>query len=291
MGITEGADFVALSFVREAKDVDDVRTFIKEKNSSMRIIAKIETQQAVHALSSIIAASDGIMVARGDLGAEIPFERIPAIQDRIVQECRAAGKPVIVATHMLESMIQQPMPTRAEVTDVAHAATSRADATMLSGETATGKFPMLALDTMNRILSETENHLPPPPAREVHCTLDEREARAEAAVTMSLALHAKAILVFTRTGMSAQLVSKFRPIVPILACTEEKTVQRWLQVCYGVAPFHIDFSENPETTILSAFHLLQREQQLRRGDRVILVSDALAHEGTHVGSVQVRSIA
>lgn len=156
LGCKLEVDFVAISFVRFAQDVHEVREFIQKKGKHIGIIAKIENATAVENLAEILEASDGLMVARGDLGAEIPFEKVPAVQDDIVARCRAASKPVIVATHMLESMIHNPLPTRAEVTDVAHAAASGSDCTMLSGETASGLFPFRALDTMHRVLVETE---------------------------------------------------------------------------------------------------------------------------------------
>src|SRR5262249_22747277 len=152
-------------------------------------------RQAVADIDRIIDASDGIMVARGDLGAEMPFEQIPAVQDMMVAKCRAKAKPVIVATHMLESMIENPMPTRAEVTDIAHAATTRADATMLSGETAAGQHPIASVQAMQRILQETESHLPKTMVTDDTCPFGERSALADAAVSMAVAVDASAILV------------------------------------------------------------------------------------------------
>jgi pyruvate kinase len=284
-GAEQGMDFVALSFIRTAEEVAEVQAFLKSKGSPMRVIAKIETQQAVEHIEAIIRQSDGIMVARGDLGAEIPFERIPAIQNRIVDRCRELGKPVIVATHMLESMIEHSLPTRAEVTDVAHAAMTRSDTTMLSGETAGGKHPIVALEAMDRILKETEAHLSPM----IHtmCTLSELEGRAEAAASMAQSLHVPAIVVLTRSGRTAEAVSRFRPQVPVLAVTDDVVVQRQLQLFYGVVPLRCEFSNDPETTITAALRMLIDKRFLRAGEKIILLTDTKAADGL-VRTIQVR---
>lgn len=291
LGCQLGADFVALSFIRSAKDVRDVRDFLSKKNAHMHIIAKIETKQAVEDLHNIIDASDGVMVARGDLGAEIPFELIPAIQDDIVLRCRTQGKRVIVATHMLESMIKNPMPTRAEVTDVAHAAVTRTDTTMLSGETASGAHPFEALEAMDRILIETERHLQPLHDCGTPSTDDTRQARAIAAVNMANSLKTPAIVVLTQSGKSAHAISSFRPLVPILAFTASPVVRRRLQMDYGVAPFLLSLDESdPENTVQSAIMLGKERGLLRSGDRIVLVTDSKVKDGV-VSSVQVRLVA
>lgn len=289
LGIEEGVDIVALSFVRSAGAVREVKTFLRENSSQMLVVAKIETQKAVESIDDIVDAADGIMVARGDLGAEIPFERVPAIQDTIVRSCREAGKPVIVATHMLESMIEHPIPTRAEVTDVAHAAMSRTDCTMLSAETAMGRHPILALQAMDRILRETESHLPVTiPGQDGHA-VNEQAARAEAAVTMAVAMRAAAIIVLTKTSRSAQLVSQYRPPVPVVALTDTAEVQRQMQLLYGVIPLTIAFSENPETTVVTALKTVSDRRLLESGQQVVLVSDTKTNVGA-VPAVQARMI-
>jgi pyruvate kinase len=286
-GVEQQMDFLALSFIRTAEEVAEVQAFLQQKGSAMRVITKIETHQSVENIEAIIRQSDGIMVARGDLGAEIPFERIPAIQDRIVDRCRELGKPVIVATHMLESMIHHSLPTRAEATDVAHAAMTRADSTMLSGETASGKHPLQAFDAMDRILRETEAHLSPM-SRPV-CTLSEVEGRAEAAVALAQSLHAPAIVVLTHSGKTAEAVSRFRPQLPILAVTDNAILQRQLQLPYGVTPFFCDFTADPEATVTRALSLLVEHRQLRSGDKVVLLSDVRTADGT-VRTIQVRMV-
>lgn len=289
MGCREGADFVALSFIRNAEEIEEVRQFIRKKRGTMGIITKIETRQAVADIDRIIAASDGIMVARGDLGAEMPFQRIPAIQDDIVMRCRKAGKPVIVATHMLESMIKNPLPTRAEVTDVAHAAVTRADTTMLSGETASGKFPFKALQVMAEVLVETEKGLGGASSllNLDAVSEDMHQARAAAAVTMAQTLGASAIVVLTRSGRTAQAISGYRSNIPIIACTEDPSVQRKLQMQFGVYPLLVPFSKDPEATVQSAFDKAKKSRILRKKDRVVLVSDVKVHKDV-LATVQAR---
>jgi pyruvate kinase len=276
MGCKEGADYVALSFIRNAKEVKEVRDFIKRKRGTMGIITKVETRQSVENIDEIIDASDGIMVARGDLGAELPFQRIPAIQDDIVMRCRRAGKPVIVATHMLESMIQNPLPTRAEVTDVAHAAVTRADTTMLSGETAGGKFPFRALQVMSDVLTETEAGIDWTPylygAQRI--ASEEHEAQAAAAVTMAESLNAKAIVVLTKTGATAKAISTYRPSIPVIACTADRALMRKLQLYFGIKPLLLPSSAaNGLATAEMAFDAVLHSKLLRKNDRIVLVLD------------------
>lgn len=284
--VEEEVDFLALSFVRTADDVNKVRGFIKEKGGSIQIIPKIETRQAVENISEIIEVSDGIMIARGDLGTDLPFEELPPLQDEIVIQCRDRGVPVIVATHMLESMIEHPMPTRAEVTDVAHAVMTGADATMLSGETAAGNFPLKAIEAMSRIQNYTENHLSRFPRNYEMPVHNEREARAEAAVTLSESAEASLIFVFTRTGKTAKEVSKFHPKKPIIAFTDSSSIQRTLKLCYGIHPYVIPFTD-PESTVTEAFKTAIKYELVKEGDDVVLLSDIEAKDAT-VSSVQVR---
>ena len=288
-GIEERMDMAALSFIRTAEEVQTVRKYLQERGSTMRLISKIETRHAVDNIDTIIAASDGIMVARGDLGVEIPFERVPAIQDMIVQKCIRAGKPVIVATHMLESMIEHPIPTRAEVTDIAHAVTTRADATMLSGETAKGEHPVEAVRAMARIQEETESHMQQQWPFHLACPLGERHALAEAAVRMAFSLRAAAILVLTRTGKTAQTISTLRPMLPIIALTESADVERALHLSYGVFPHIIAFDRDPEETVKRALDLVREQHLVSHAQNVVIVTDAKTHTGT-VRTVQVRTV-
>jgi len=270
--IKEKADFLALSFVHSAEDITRVRNYLHKHKSTTGLIAKIETRQALSHLAEIITATDAVMIARGDLGAEIPFENLPAIQDEIVQRCNNAGKPVIVATHMLESMKEHPIPTRAEMMDVAHAATTFADATMLSGETASGAHPSEALEAMNRLLLAAEKHLRisrRPPLLDIR---EEYDVRAKSAVELAHDIHAQVIIVFTRSGATASQLSRFRPSVPIIACTNDSMVQRKLTLLYGVEPLRIAFSD-AETTIRRGMAAAQASGFASKGQSVILVSD------------------
>ncbi|MDP7454612.1 MAG: pyruvate kinase [Candidatus Peribacteraceae bacterium] len=286
--IKEGADFLALSFIRNADEVRLVRKFLQDKKSNIRIITKVETHQAVEHISEIIEVSDAIMVARGDLGTNLPFEEIPTIQDKIVTLCRDKGIPVIVATDMLESMTEHPMPTRAEVTDVAHAAMTGADATMLSGETAVGQFPFKAIEAMSKVLIATEKHKSRFPSLRMPVHND-REARAEAASTLSDSANADAILVFTRTGRTAQEVCSFRPMVPIIAATENLETKRKLTLCYGVHPIKIEFGSTPEDTIIEGIRAAKELELIKEGQSVVLLSDTEAKDAA-VQSVQVRTV-
>ncbi len=288
MAIQEEADYLALSFIRTADEVEEVRTAIRQKGGRVRIITKVETRQAVDNIDAIIAASDAVMVARGDLGVEIPFERVPAVQDRIVSKCRQAGKPVIVATHMLESMIHSPMPTRAEVTDIAHAVTSRADCTMLSGETAAGAFPCEAVRAMAHVQMETEAQLPVP---QVHlplsCPVGDRQALAESAVRMASSLRAPAILVITGSGATAQAISTLRPGIPIFALTESHDVQRALQLVYGVIPLIISYDSDPEITLQRALEAVDRTGRVADDLPIVAITDTKTIGGT-ARTVQIR---
>lgn len=290
LGVKMGVDFVALSFIRRASEIEEVRKFLTDRKSPMGIIAKIETKLAVENIEAIIAASDGIMVARGDLGAEIPFELVPAVQDNIVKRCWLSGKPVIVATQMLESMIKNPMPTRAEVTDVAHAATTLTDATMLSGETAKGDHPQKAVDAMSRILTETERHLPCVPIDSITCAMSNVEARSKAAALMAETVGASAIIVLTKSGLTARQVSKFRPNIPIIAYTPSPVVRGELLLRYGVIPSVLPFNERePEETVVSAMDKAKESKYIDVGQKVIIVSDTKTG-GSTVATVQVRTV-
>lgn len=285
VGVEEQVDMVALSFIRTADEIREVRAFTQTEKSNMLLIAKIETQQAVDNIEEIVEASDGIMVARGDLGAELPYERIPAIQDHIVQMCRKAGKPVIVATHMLESMIQHPMPTRAEVTDVAHAAVTRADATMLSAETAVGKHPAVAVRAMSRILQETESTSQ---AAAIEPTDSEPIARAKAAIALGASLDAGAIVVLTEQGNTTKALSQLRPTRPVIAITEDLRLARQLQLYYGIYPLIVEGNLSDEQKIAVATEALANLENTD-SKTIVLVSNLHIEQKT-VRTVQVREV-
>lgn len=295
-GVDQGVDFYATSFVRTGKDILKLRKFLVSQNSDAHIIAKIETPEAVGNINEICDAADGIMVARGDLGAEVPFEDVPKIQDELVAKCRARGKPVIVATHMLESMILSPMPTRAEVTDIAYAAKSQADSTMLSGETTTGLYPFKSVQAMIRVLERNEMQ----PSTFSHCFESDvptdqvdvdvpRREQALAASVLATKLHVDALLVISKHGRTARAVSNCRPFVPIYAFSDSAMVTRQLMLSWGVVPHCVPFSKNPETTVDTAIATVLQKKMLKRGSKVVVVSD-MRSSGIPVMSIQLRTI-
>ncbi len=290
-GVQEQMDYVALSFVRNAADVKEVRDFLKKKKCDMQIISKIENRQSVENIGEIIDASDGIMVARGDLGSELPFQKIPAIQDMIVRMCRASGKHVIVATQMLESMIKNPMPTRAEVTDVAHAALTGTDATMLSGESAAGKYPFASVAAMSTILEETESRMHGGGCNCCECgsAHDDSAVRAEAAVTMARSSDAGAIVVLCNSGKTAELMSGYRPDVPVYAFSDSPALRRRLQIRFGVTPVEITMESDGELNIERALTTLQKKGLAKKGDRIVVVARTQVRSGPLV-TVHLRQL-
>lgn len=238
--LQRGVDIIALSFVRDAQDITRVHEIMAEEDRKIPVIAKIEKPQAVDALHEIIDAFDGIMVARGDLGVELPLEAVPIVQKRAIELARRWAKPVIVATQVLESMIDNPRPTRAEASDCANAVLDGADAVMLSGETSVGKYPIKTLETMSNIILATETQgmdRMPPLGTEPRTR---GGAITRAAVTIARQLDVNYICTFTQTGDSARRLSRLRPERPILAFTPEKSVQAWLQLLWGVQPIRVD---------------------------------------------------
>lgn len=292
-GVQQKMDLVALSFVRSAKDVEEVRAFLKKKGSDMKIMSKIENRPALKNIGEIIDASDSIMIARGDLGSEIPFEHIPAAQDMMVRMCRAVNKPVIVATQMLESMIKNPMPTRAEVTDVAHAALTGTDMTMLSGETAAGKYPFLAVEAMSRILTETESRMGAGDAcGSCDCghAHEDNAIRAEAAVTMARSGGAKAIVVICNTGKTVEIMSNHRPNVPIYAFSDKAPLRRALQLRFGVMPVAIDMKKDAEANIAQALATLRAQSRAKKGDKVVVLAKTFTSGKEALVTVHLRTV-
>ncbi len=281
-------DFIALSFVRSAKDVIEARRIVEDSNANVRLISKIENQEGVDNFTEILEASDGVMVARGDLGVEVDFRELPVIQRRIVRECVIAGKPVIVATHLLESMIENPMPTRAEVSDVANAVYEGADAIMLSGETAAGRFPERCVEVLDRIARRIEKE----PTMEFHLERQPEDPRAElvrSAVRLADELRSPGIVVFTRRGSLARLVASFRPEHAIVyAFTNMSNVRRKLWLRRSVVPFVMDLSNDPEKSIRNAFDRLRKRNRCLPGDPIVVMSDVRAGDQTFT-SIQVRT--
>lgn len=281
-------DYVALSFCREASDIDVLRKVLREQSSSARIVAKIEDQLAIKNIDSIIAKTDIIMIARGDLGIECPMEDLPIIQRRIVKRCLRQGKPVITATHMLESMIVNPVPTRAEVTDVANAVYEQSDAIMLSGETTTGKYPVACVKVLDRVARRIEASGGAGFASEALLEGD-REKTVRSAVVLANSLPDAKILVFTRRGTMADFASNMRPDAPIYACSPTYEVCRKLTLNWGTTPVHLPFDPNPNRTIAAAQDYLLARGLAKTGDHLVIISDIVVLED-RFASIQLRVV-
>jgi pyruvate kinase len=290
LGLELGVDFIALSFVREARDLLQLRQLFGETGHQPLVIAKIEDQEALQNLEAIVREADAVMVARGDLGIEIPYEELPIVQRRIVKTCLQFDRPVIVATHMLESMIGSPMPTRAEVTDVANAVFEQADAIMLSGETTVGKYPLQCIEVFDRISRRIERSGGANFAEKALMNTP-RQKMVKSAVVMANELKAEAILVFTRHGHMARHTGWLRPrYSPIHAACPNEQVARGLTLSWGVTPFVVAFDMiNPENTIDSALRTLRQEGKVRPGNTVVVIGSILVGEQI-VDAVQMREV-
>lgn len=276
-------DFVAMSFVRDAAHVRDLRRLLTARQSTAQIVAKIEDQSAVENIDEIIMAADAIMVARGDLGVEVPIEELPIIQRRIVAKCVHVGRKVIVATHMLESMISAPVPTRAEMTDAANAVFEKADAIMLSGETSVGKFPVLCVEILDRIARRAELASRDEPSRADHADLrTDKQKLVRAAVALANSLDNAHLLVFTQRGVMAAHTAHLRPdSAAVFAFTPSLEVARTLHLNRAVHPFVMDFcKDDPHATIEAALAVLKNDRLIQVGDPVIIISDVLVGECT-----------
>jgi pyruvate kinase len=273
-GVKAGVDFVALSFVRKATDLLRLKLFLEEHDSQLPVIAKIEKPEGWKNLEQILDESDGVMVARGDLGVEMALEKVPFIQKRIIERARAKGKFVITATQMLESMIEHPSPTRAEVSDVANAICDGTDAVMLSAETATGKYPGKAVRMMTSIADETEGWLRPQGFQEPlpPLTPSNAEIIADAAYRAARSAGVAAIVVFTSSGASARLISRLRPPVPIYAFTQSENIARQLTICFGVTPILAPDAQSTEQMLLLMEQTLVAAGLLKPNDNVVFVA-------------------
>lgn len=289
VGLEEGIDLIALSFVRAGSDVDELRAFLKRNASGVRIVAKVEDQSGMANLDGIVAASDGLMVARGDLGIECAFEELPVMQRMAVNSCLSQGKPVIIATHMLESMITQSVPTRAEITDVANAVYEQADCVMLSGETTVGRYPVECLEMLDKIARRIEaedssDRVPP------SVFTSERMKVLHAAVVLANQLPRSKLLTFTRHGFMAHGLAALRPVhSPILAFTPFPELFRQMRILRGVEPFLMAFSSEPDATIENAIAQLTRLSRVEPGDKLIIATDIIAQDRA-VDGVMLRTI-
>ncbi len=292
LGIEMGVDFYALSFVRHEDDVKDLKEYMGSHGVKALILSKIESADAVTRLRPILEASDGAMVARGDLGAEIALEDVPLVQEEIVRINRELRRPTIVATHMLESMITFSTPTRAEVTDITEAVKQGADATMLSGETANGAYPMESvrvMATVARSVIGRDDTIADAPAANATKSTDPRIDLAFAASSIASELDVAAIVVFTRSGTYAQLVSSTRPRVPVVAFTPDSDLTRRLTILWGVQSVYLNFTDDPEENIAKAVKIMLDQKLVKYGDTLVIASDMLSKGGDEkVNSIQIR---
>lgn len=274
-GIENDVDYVACSFVRSAGDVLEIKKLLAENGGKeIKVIAKIESTQGIENFEEILDASDGIMVARGDLGVEVAYEKLPGIQKRFIRRCVQSGKIAITATQMLESMITSPLPTRAEITDVANAVFDGTSAVMLSGETAAGKYPVDAVETMAKIAEQAENDLPKVPSRNMVWhemnSMDTTNAVGHAACTLAKDINAAAIMAITKTGYTAGRMSKFRPDMLIIGCTPYEKTYHQLSLIWGVRPIMANYRYNVEELFEHCTKRAIEEGLIEDGNTVVI---------------------
>lgn len=300
-GVEQGVDWVALSFVRNAKEIYDLRYLIKEHETTLgpdrqyeadiHLIAKVEKHEAVKNIQEIVEAADGVMVARGDLGIEMPAEEVPLIQKRIIDLCRAKAKPVIVATQMLDSMMRNPRPTRAEVSDVANAVIDHTDAVMLSGESASGKFPVETVATMATIIRETEASVYDDVKQEAgHFGTTTEEAISEVGSILASGVKAKLILVASMSGDTGRLVSRYRPGIPVFVAADSERVIRQMNLSWGVIPFHLPRCRIVEELIDRSVGYLKQGKYVKQADKIVVIAGEPVGVSGGVNLVELREI-
>ena len=271
-GIEQGFDFIAASFVRTAQDVYEIRNLLNEYDSNIRIIAKIENREGVNNIDSILAAADAVMVARGDLGVEIDFTELPGIQKNIIERSFSFGKPIVTATQMLDSMIVNPRPTRAEISDVANAIYDGTSAIMLSGETAAGDYPVEALKTMSAIAERTENEEHYRAQRHAEIQISVSDATAHAACLTAKDVNAAAIVTVSESGNTARLLSKYRPKQPIIACVMDEQVQRQLSLSWGITSLLMGPAHSTDELIEMSTALAEKNGYLHNGELAVVTA-------------------
>jgi len=280
-GVKAGVDVIAVSFVRTADDIKELKRAIAELGAATPVIAKLEKPQAIDNLEEILQAADGVMVARGDLGVEVPPEKVPVIQKRVIRRAMELRKPVITATQMLESMIDNPRPTRAEASDVANAIFDGTDAVMLSGETAAGKYPREAVAMMSRIVVEAEQHLLRYPAQHRRLAkLTIPEAVCESVSHMAEELQLRAIAVYSESGSTARLISKYRPRAKVFAFTHSESVYNRMNLYWGVKPTLVSVQPSVEGMVETAESCLRQSEVVNAGDVIAVVAGTLISSGT-----------
>ena len=274
-GVQNGFDFIAASFVRTAQDVYDIRNLLNEYDSNIRIIAKIENREGVNNIDSILSAADAVMVARGDLGVEIDFTELPGIQKSVIDRSFSFGKPIVTATQMLDSMMVNPRPTRAEISDVANAIYDGTSAIMLSGETAAGAYPVEALKTMSAIAERTENEVHYRDNRLVDASngqISVSDATAHAACLTAKDVNASAIVTVSESGNTARLLSKYRPAQPIIACVMNEQVQRQLAISWGITPLMMALAHSTDELIEMSTNLAKENGYLHDGELAVVTA-------------------
>ncbi|MBE6535479.1 MAG: pyruvate kinase [Ruminococcaceae bacterium] len=292
-GVKNGVDYIACSFVSCRQDMIDVQEYLKEIDArDIELIAKIENQSGFDNIEEICAHCDGIMIARGDMGVEVPFEMLPAMQKKLITKCRLLGKRVITATEMLESMIYNPRPTRAEISDVANAVYDGTSAIMLSGETAAGKFPILAVETMAKIAETTENNIDYKTrfyASEFKIK-NSVDAISHSSCVMAMDLEAKAVVACSLSGMTARLVSRFRPSVPIIGLTTNENTWRRLALSWGVIPALCEQFASTDVLFYMAKNISRETLSLSRGDKIVITGGDTSGQSGKTSLIKVEEI-
>jgi pyruvate kinase len=289
-GLKIGVDYIAMSFVRSKEDIIKVKGWLRKYGANLPVIAKIETRQALDNIDEIIEVSDGLMVARGDLGVELPPESIPIIQKQLIEKCNLAMKPVITATQMLESMTEHMGPTRAEATDVANAVLDGTDALMLSAETSMGRYPVEALKMMDRIIRFTEKHHDLKTFISDTVAKNFAQALAEAACSSAVDIKAKTIVAFSRSGFTALLISKFRPMVPVTAFTDSEEVRRKMALYWGINPYVMKFPDNTDEMISESENALLRRNIVRKGDHIVIIASSPFALGGKTNMIKLHKV-
>ena len=290
-GCRMNMDWIAASFIQRGKDVLTIRKILEKHDSHMKIISKIECQAAVNNIDDIIKMSDGIMVARGDLGVEVPAEEVPMLQKVLIHKCQAAGKPVITATQMLESMCNNPRPTRAETSDVANAILDGTDAIMLSGETAGGLYPVEAVETMARVATFTESNFTPKSYEDVDAeSATTTESIGKAVVKIAQDLHAAAIIASTERGGTAQMISKFRPTCPIVAVSPHEAIVRRLQLNWGVQAVTGKEASDTDAVVDNAIFAALDNDLIKAGDLVVLTAGVPVAKAGSTNMIRVQVV-
>ena len=294
-GIKKDIDFVALSFVQKPEDIREIKKIILRAKKDIPVVAKIEKPQAVESIEEIINESDVIMVARGDLGIEVSAEEVPLIQKKIISLCNKRGTPVITATQMLESMIHNPRPTRAETSDVANAIIDGTDAVMLSGETAIGNFPVISVQTMHRIINLIEKN-----ERSVNWQLRRRDSDQKYTISSSIGLSAchaadlvgaSMIVCLTQSGTTARMISRYRPRQPLIAVTHTENTLRRLNLVWGVLPHSVhEFGDNMDEAIINILQIIKRKSAVRKGDKIVMTAGLPFHTRQGTNMLRIEEI-